>query len=67
MHVLDVLNLALSLLGISSLILNIRYLLPRNVTPIVFVLLDETHKLLGCAEEIGAVPPQSTYKRRLDW
>jgi len=66
MHVLDGLNLCLSLLGISSLILNIRYLLPRNVAPIVFVLLDETYQLLGCAEDIGAVPPQSEYKRRLD-
>ncbi len=66
MHVLDVLSLSLSLLGINGLILNIRYLLPRNIAPIISVILDETHQLLGCAEEIGAVPPQSKYKRRLD-
>jgi len=66
MHALDVLSLSLSLLGIHGLILNIRYLLPRNVAPIVSVILDETRQLLGCAEEIGAVPPQNEYKRRLD-
>ena len=67
MHALDVLSLSLSLLGIHGLILNIRYLLPRNVAPIVSVILDETHQLFDCAEEIGAVPAQSEYKRRLDW
>ena len=67
MHVLDILSLCLSLLGINSLIFNIRYLLPRNVTPIVSVLLGESHQLLGRAEEIGAISYQSEYKRRLDW
>ena len=66
MHILDILSLCLSLLGIISLISNIRYLLPRNVTPIVSGLLDESHQLLGRAEEIGAVQYQSEYKRRLD-
>jgi hypothetical protein len=27
--------------------------------------LDETHQLLGHAEEIGAIPLQSEYKRKL--
>jgi hypothetical protein len=67
MHALDILSLSLSLLGINGLILNVRYLLPRNVAPMVSVIRDETHQLLGCAEEIGAVPPQSEYKRRFDW
>ena len=67
MHVIDILGFGLSLLGIYGPVLLILYLLPRNVTPRLSILLDETRQLLRRAEEIGAVPLQSEYKRRLDW
>jgi len=66
MHVIDILNFSLSLLGIYGPILLILYLLPRNVAPRLSTLLDETHQLLRHAEEISAVAPQSEYKRQLD-
>lgn len=66
MHLIDILSFGLSLLGIYGPILLILYLLPRNVAPRLSTLLDETHQLLRRAEEIGAVPPQSEYKRQLD-
>jgi hypothetical protein len=67
MDVIDILSFSLSLLGIYGPILFLLYLLPRNVTPRLSTLLDETHQLLRRAEEIGAVPLQSEYKRQLDW
>ena len=66
MHVIDILSFSLSLLGISGPILLILYLLPRNVTPRLSTLLDETHQLLHRAEEIGAVFPQSEHRYQLD-
>jgi len=66
MHVIDILSFGLSLLGIYGPILLVLYLLPRNVAPRVSTLLDETHRLLRHAEEIGAVPPQSECKHQLD-
>ena len=67
MHLIDILSFGLSLLGIYCPILLILYPLPRNVTPRHSTLLDETRQLFRRAEEIGAVPPQSEYKRQLDW
>ena len=66
MSVIDVIDFSLSLLGIYGPILLILYLLPRNLAPRLFTLLDETQQLLRRAEELGAVPPQSEYKHRLD-
>ena len=69
MHVIDILtsSFCLSLLGIYGLILLVHHLLPRKVAPLLSTLLDETQELLGRAEEIGAVPLQSEYKKvRLD-
>ena len=63
---IDVLSLCLSFLGVYDLLLYVRYLLPRNVAPLLSAVLDEAQKLLGRAEEIGAVPPRSGYKYRLD-
>jgi len=59
MDFIDTLSFCLSLLGIHGLILYFRSLLPLYVIPPVSELLDETMQLLGRAEEIGAVPPQS--------
>jgi len=64
-HVIDIISFCLSLLGICDPILFILYLLPRNVAPRLSTLLDETQRLLHRAEEIGAVLPQSEYKRQL--
>jgi hypothetical protein len=66
MPVIDVVSFCLSILGIYGPILFVFYLLPRNVAPHLSTLLDETHQLLHRAEGIGAVPPQSEYKRRFD-
>jgi len=67
MPVIDILSFYISLLGICGPILLIRYMLPRNVTPLLSTLLDETQQLLSRAEEISAVTPQSEYKCQLDW
>ena len=66
MRLIDILSFSLSLLGIYGPILLTHYLLPRNVTPILSTLLDQTQQLLSLAEQIGAVPSQSEYKFRLD-
>ena len=67
MSVIDVFGFCLSLLGIYGPILFVLYLLPRNVAPRLSTLLVEAQQLLRRAEEIGAVLPQSQYKRQLDW
>jgi len=64
MPVIDILSF---LLGVYCPILLIRYIFPRNITLRLCTLLDETRQLLGRAEEIGAVTPQSEYKSQLDW
>jgi len=64
MPVIDVFSF---LLGVYCPILLIRYMLPRNVTPRLCILLDETQRLLGRAEDISAVTPQSEFKSQLDW
>ena len=66
MNAVDIFNFCLSLLGIYSIIIYLRYLLPRNVAPLLYTILDETYQLLGYAEEIGAIPLQSEYKRKLE-
>ena len=66
MRGIDILSFCLSILGIYSLLLCFRYLLPRNAIPLLFTLLNETRQLFGHAEAIGAVPPQSECKTRLD-
>ena len=66
MKAVDILSLCLSFLGIYSILICPRYLLPRNVTPLLSTILDEAHQLLGYAEEIGALSLQSEYKRKLD-
>ena len=66
MNAVDIFNFCLSLLGIYSIIIYLRYLLPRNVAPLLYAILDETYQLLGHAEEIGAIPLQSEYKRKLE-
>ena len=64
MPVIDILSF---LLGVYCPILLIRYMLPRNVIPRLCTLLDETQQLLGRAEGISAITPQSEYKSQLDW
>ena len=66
MPVIDIIGFGLSLLGIYGPIIFILYLLPCHLAPLLSILLDETQQLLRRAEELGAVPPQSEYKRRLD-
>jgi hypothetical protein len=66
MRGIDILTFCLSILGTYGLILNFRYLLPRNTIPLVSALLSETRRLLDHAETIGAVPPQSECNTVLD-
>ena len=65
MNALDKVNFFISLLGIYSILMYPRHLLPRNVAPLLSTILDETHQLLGHAEETGAILLQSEYKRKL--
>jgi hypothetical protein len=60
---LDITSFCLSVLG---LILKFRFLLPRNVITLLSTFLNEAWQLLYHAEEIGAVPPQSDCRTRLD-
>lgn len=66
MHCIDVISFFLSLLGVYGLVLKFRFLLPRNVVPLLSTLLNETQQLLDRAEEIGAVPPQSEFRNHID-
>jgi len=66
MSVIDILGFCLSLLGIYGPILFVLYLLPRNVTPCLSTLLEETRRLLRRVEEVGAVPLHSKYKHHLN-
>jgi len=59
---IDVLSFCLSLLGIYGLVLNIlnlHYLLPCYIIPVLSALLTETRQLLDNAEAIGAIPSES--------
>ena len=66
MQPLDVFSFCLSLLGIYGLIHPFRHLLPRNIIPLLSLLLNETTQLLDSAEVIGAVPSQSECRTHLD-
>jgi hypothetical protein len=66
MRFLDVFSFCLSLLGIYGLILPLRYLLPRNIIPLLSLLLNETTQLLDSAEAIGAIPSQNECRAHLD-
>ena len=65
MSFIDILSFSLSLLGIYSLILYLRYLLPRYNIPSVSTFLGETKQLLGHAEEICAIQPENEYRAHL--
>jgi hypothetical protein len=66
MRAIDILTLCLSVLGVYGLVLYLRYLLPRNVTPLTSACLIETRQLLYYAEAIGAVPLRNEYTPLLD-
>jgi len=55
----------LSILGVYDLILYLRFLLPRNVTPHVAAPLGEAQQVLNRAQSIGAVPHASEYATTL--
>src|SRR6266850_1768112 len=65
MSFIDILGFSLSLLGIYSLVLYLRYLLPRYNIPSLSAFLSETQQLLGHAEEICAIQPESEYRAHL--
>jgi len=65
MHVLDALSFSLSALGIYGLVFSIRYLLPRYMVPFISTRLNETQQLLGHAEAISAIPPESELRTHL--
>jgi len=59
MQFIDILSFCLSLLGIYSLVLNFRYLLPCYTIPVLSALLTSTQQLLNNAETISAIPSES--------
>jgi hypothetical protein len=65
MSFIDILGFSLSVLGIYSLVLYLRYLLPRYNIPPLSAFLNETQQLLGHAEEICAIQPESEYRAHL--
>ncbi|KAI9510489.1 hypothetical protein F5148DRAFT_1178845, partial [Russula earlei] len=66
MRFIDILSLCLSLLGTYGLMRYLRFLLPRNITPSLSVLANETQQLLHRAEGVGAIPQGSKYRSHLD-
>jgi hypothetical protein len=66
MRFIDIFSFCLSLLGVYSLVLYLRYLLPRYIIPIISVLLSETQQLLERAEAFSAIPLESEYRTCLD-
>ena len=66
MLVIDALSLGLSVLGIYSLILSLRYLIPCYTAPCLSARLNETQQLLSHAEAINAIPPESELRTHLD-
>jgi hypothetical protein len=59
MSVTDILGLTLSFLGVLSIILYSRFLLARNVIPLISLRLNEVEALLNSAEAVGAIPSAS--------
>jgi hypothetical protein len=66
MSLLDALSLTLSILGIYSLILALRYLIPCYTVPYLWARLNEAQQLLGHAEAINAIPPESEHRTHLE-
>jgi hypothetical protein len=66
MRSIDTLSFILSVLGVYSLILSFRNLLPRNATLRIAALLDETQQLLDRTESMGDIPLQSEFRAQLD-
>ena len=67
MQFLDILSFSFSILGIHGLIvLSLRHLIPYYITPSLSELLNETQRLLGRAETIGAIPLESEHRTHLD-
>jgi hypothetical protein len=62
MRFVDILGFVLSALGAYSGLLYLRFLLPRNMIPIVSLLLNETSTLLNNAEALGAIQSGSEYR-----
>ena len=65
MLVIDAFSFGLSVLGVYSLILSLRYLLPCYTIPCLSARLNETRQLLRYAEEINAVLPENQYQAPL--
>jgi hypothetical protein len=66
MRSIDIFSFILSVLGVYSLVLSFRYLLPRNATLLIAALLDETQQLLDRTETMGDIPLQSEFRIQLD-
>jgi hypothetical protein len=62
---MDMLTSGLSLLGVYSLFIYLPFLLPCNLIPSVASALNETHRLLDHAEDIGAIRDVSEYRTSL--
>lgn len=58
----DILSFILSVLGVNSLVLCMRFLLPRNVIPLASALLDETEAILGRAEADDGLPNANEFR-----
>jgi hypothetical protein len=67
MLVLDAFSLTLSVLGIYSLVLALRYLIPCYAVMCLWARLSEAQQLLIDAEAIDAIPPGSEHRTHLDW
>ena len=67
MVVIDAVSFGLSVLGVYGLAFSLRYLIPCYVVPLLSARLNETQQLLGHAEAMNAIPPDSEHRAHLDW
>jgi hypothetical protein len=66
-RVVGIFSISFSLLGIYGRVLHIRALLPHYIILSLSSLLNETQHLLGRAEVIGAIGPESVHRTQLEW
>src|SRR6266566_6028008 len=66
MLVINAFSLGLSVLGIYGLVFALRYLIPCYIVPFLSARLNETQQLLGYAEAINAIQPESEHRTHLD-
>jgi hypothetical protein len=62
MRFTDILSFCFSILGLYGLVYYLRFLMPRNLLPLVSAALTEADHLLDRAESTGVIPQPNDYR-----